>query len=64
MFQSSVFFLCDMWISARVYFSTNAPGLKTQMVRWFKQWRIQGMASMTRAMGATLTGAQKLLGKN
>jgi len=28
------------------------------------QWRIWGMAGMARAMGATLTGAHKLLGKN
>jgi len=28
------------------------------------QWRIKGMAGMARAMGATLTGAQKLLGKH
>jgi len=28
------------------------------------QWRISGMAGMARAMGATLTGAQKWHGKN
>jgi len=28
------------------------------------QWRIWDMAGMARAMGATLTGVQKLLGKN
>jgi len=28
------------------------------------QWRIYGMAGMARAMCATLTGAQKLCGKN
>jgi len=28
------------------------------------QWRIQGTIGMARAMGATLTGGAKLLGKN
>ena len=30
----------------------------------YKQWRIYDMAGMARAMGATFSGAQKLLGKN
>jgi len=36
----------------------------TTRVMPYVQWRIEGMAGMARAMGATLTGAQKLLGKN
>ena len=54
----------------KTIFATLEPNylmhFRLNMVRkkGYKQWRIYDMAGMARAMGATLTGAQKLLGKS